>query len=657
VRDVTAGPRSWAVLGALAVVLVYFHVFMEWLFHVTKPSLFSALGSFETALALATTPLPLALLAGAAVIALWAVARATASLSGAGAAFRLARGIPAFIGTCCVLILADNFTLTVFGFGIRHTGPLGRWAYALSSLALVVYLYRVTSRAVAGLDSRAGSRALLLAALTLLVASSAGVAVAWVASPADRSDDFAGAPRTQSLPNILLLGGDGLNAEHMSCYGYDRDTTPFLRELKKSALVFQNHFPNAGSSGASTASMLTGKLPTRLRLIYPPDILRGRDAYQHLPAILRRAGYRSVQISMRHYADAYDLNLRDSFDTANFREVGSHHFSALGRGLGVAFCSQTYFLGQVWERVEERLLHILGVKKMVDAFEEATAAKKDSYRDAQRIEGLLRFIDSSPEPFFAHLHLAGTHGKTFAPRHRVFSKDKEQDRQWMPDFYDDAILDFDADVEAIVEHLSMRGKLDRTVIVIHSDHGMRWATSARIPLLIRFPTGPRSTGAGLSANTQNLDLAPTLLDYLGMEIPEWMEGRSLISSRLERLQPIISVSSRQGAEWKDGWFEMPDWGAPFYSLKAVSVVLCHRSHWFELQGNTLLTSEVAGHTAPCSDAELPSPAEVRQLVIEHLRATGYDVTSLEEPGPLSTPTPESLSAAQDSQPAGASSVP
>ena len=105
----------------MAILLVYLHVFMEWLFFVTKPSFFSALGSRETTLTLLITPLPLAALAAAVVAALWLAARVTPSPSRAAAALRLARGVPAFIGVCCLLILADNFALTILSFGIQHT--------------------------------------------------------------------------------------------------------------------------------------------------------------------------------------------------------------------------------------------------------------------------------------------------------------------------------------------------------------------------------------------------------------------------------------------------------------------------------------------------------------------------------------------------------
>ena len=98
------------------------------------------------------------------------------------------------------------------------------------------------------------------------------------------------------LPNIILLSSDGLNAGNMSVYGYERETTPFLEEFARDAMVYENAFSNSAHTGSSIASLLTGKLPTEIRLIFPPEILRGRDAYQHLPLLLRNYGYHSIHL-------------------------------------------------------------------------------------------------------------------------------------------------------------------------------------------------------------------------------------------------------------------------------------------------------------------------------------------------------------------------
>jgi len=57
-----------------------------------------------------------------------------------------------------------------------------------------------------------------------------------------------------------------------------------------------------------------GKLPTTLRLYYPPEILMGKNAYEHLPGILHQHGYENLDISMRQFVDAFDLNMLHSLN-------------------------------------------------------------------------------------------------------------------------------------------------------------------------------------------------------------------------------------------------------------------------------------------------------------------------------------------------------
>ena len=92
----------------------------------------------------------------------------------------------------------------------------------------------------------------------------------------------------------------------------------------------------------------------------------------------------------------------------------------------------------------------------------------------------------------------------------------------MTDFYDDAILQFDFNVNKILQGLADRNLLQDTIVVITSDHGVKHRNRKRVPLMFLVPTDDRRRR--VSSNTQNLDIAPTLLDYLGMDRPGWMQA-------------------------------------------------------------------------------------------------------------------------------------
>jgi membrane-anchored protein YejM (alkaline phosphatase superfamily) len=434
------------------------------------------------------------------------------------------------------------------------------------------------------------------------------------------------------LPNIILLGSDGVNSVHLKIYGYDRDTTPNINNLAKDALVVENAFPNGGNTGGSTISMLTGKFPTETHLIYPPDILTGNDAYQHLPGMLRQMGYQTVQITAHNYADAYSLNLLDGFDDANFRSEGSTFY--LGRNSFLENDSNAYFLGIELNRISERLQHAFYLRTMSNPYKVVTEPTT-TISELQRVEGLLAFLDQSDAPVFAHIHMMGTHGSSFNPRQQVFSAGKQQDNLWMTDFYDDAILDFDRYVGDIVEHLAKTGKLENTIIIIYSDHGMKYQTNERVPLIIRFPNGEQA--GRLKNNAQNLDISPTILDYLGVPQPEWMSGLSLIQGEPSIERPIFAASVAHELLILDDAFWKIDQNKltpPFYQLGQVSLIYCNRWYKLYLVNPELFYGDVQGHTAPCVADNLPDPVQAISTILDHLAENGYEVFSFPRDIPI-----------------------
>ena len=89
---------------------------------------------------------------------------------------------------------------------------------------------------------------------------------------------------------------------------------------------------------------------------------------------------------------------------------------------------------------------------------------------------------------------------------------------------------------------------DDILIVISSDHSRQRQTFQRVPLMILLPRA-EYTGV-VDVNVQLLDVAPTILSYLGQPIPDWMEGESLLSHE--------SISAERPLF---GWY-----GCPFFSF-------------------------------------------------------------------------------------------
>lgn len=617
--------ESWFVLGSLSVGCVYFYVFMEWIFFVTKPSFFSVASSGDKMLSLAITPL-FPLLPGIAAIALVGVLSCFVKpRTGEVLFFTLACLIPAGVISATIFLLIDNFTYTLFRFGVVSSESPWHLGYAALLILLMTVFTRLFFTVTRAPLPPKLFHGLMTAGLGLIILSSVAAAGVYATRDVDNKSSQH-APSQTRRPNVLIISSDGLNAEHLAVYGYERDTTPFMRDFMNGALLCENSFTNCAHSGGSLASLFTGKLPTTTKVVYPPDILRGVDAYRHLPGILGNRGYHRFDISERYYADPYDINMRNAFDIANFRTERDTAVAILPPTLARSFNIEQYFLSQMLDRIGSRLLHAFGLKRMVNIFEGVTQKGWALANDEEKVKAALAFIDKKGEPFLVHLHLMGTHGWKFTSKNPLFSAGKDQVEGWMDDFYDDAILDFDGYVKDIVRYLDKKGILDDTIVVIHTDHGPRWSTHERLPLIIRFPRGEHA--GRISYNAQYIDLAPTILDYMGLEIPPWMEGSSLLRGNINPKRPIFAVSVKGHTVNKEGFDAKPASLSPIEGLGTISAIICQRYFLMNLHEPwpyPVSWSNIKGHTAPCDEKEIPSEAQMKGLLVEHLREKGFDL--------------------------------
>ncbi len=118
---------------------------------------------------------------------------------------------------------------------------------------------------------------------------------------------------------------------------------------------------------------------------------------------------------------------------------------------------------------------------------------------------------------------------------------------------------FDMMVGQAISLLEARGKLDNTIVVITSDHGMPFPRAkaslydagSRIPLAIRWPEGIVNPGRDLNAFVNLSDLAPTFLKAAGVKPPEMMTARSLVGI-FEGKDPVEMDAAFIAMERHDG---------------------------------------------------------------------------------------------------------
>jgi arylsulfatase A-like enzyme len=365
-------------------------------------------------------------------------------------------------------------------------------------------------------------------------------------------------------------------------------------------------------------ALLTGRLPFSTHVTFPPTSLEPDDARRHLPALLKPKGYTSLQLGMRHYADAEDANLL-GFDAANYRWQDLDSVESTSGDDETAV-----FRRDLAERLDERVGHLFGLRHAIDVYAHVEGRRESPYwKDERRVETLTRYLPSAPEPWFVHAHFLDTHCCSYHPSRMVFSGgDRARDA------LDSQLREADSHVAQVIEALRTSGRLERTIVVITSDHTNGWTTKGRVPLLIRFP-GASITGR-VRENVQLADVAPTLLDYLDEPIPSWMDGVSLLDEeQRRRARPIFGISGVAGRHGVgDMLTALDEAGAPNFGAGTVTLVAGPR--WFELslEDGRLNGGLVDGHTEP--SAPTVDDRTARALLERRLEESGFRVLSVSD---------------------------
>jgi glucan phosphoethanolaminetransferase (alkaline phosphatase superfamily) len=622
-RDQAGGTEiSFITIFFLSFFSTAFYTLMEWLYFVTKPSYMSGMDVWGKIKILLQSNL-VVFIATVCIIALLFLCARVISIYKIRQIIKWSAVlIPVFFIGITLLLLIDNFTYTLFRFGIVSTSGIFRGIYGLCFLFIIFRVYKVIYPSLQQNPGNSKRSPVLWIAIFIL---SLSLLITFPDNPQEfNTQTLVDTGKVTTKPNIILVGSDGVSAKNLSLYGYDRETTPYLEKLASESLLMTNHLTNSGNTTGSVTSIFTGKLPSKIRVIYPPDMLRSVDAYQHLPGILKELGYKTVEIAIPHYLDATELNILHGFDRVNDKLVDN---GPVIQKLRTVFSNDVvFFLETIYERIDDRLCHIFYIHQMENPYSIVTQTSNPRI-DNKRLEQLDELIKEEDKPFFVHLHLLGTHGGKFNPRLRQFSKGESQDQEWMTDFYDDSILDFDGNINRIVNSLEKAGKLDNTILIIYTDHAQNWKPLERIPLMIRFPKGEYA--GTITENSQNLDIAPTILDYLDIPQPSWMGGQSLLNGNPTALRPIYSASVEKTENTANGLlYHDHSNNPPFYQFDYFTTIVCNK--WVKLStiDNQWSVGTLDSKPGLCDGLTVPSTSQMENVLLDQLKKDGFDVSSV-----------------------------
>lgn len=612
--------RIWKTNLAINLISGIVLVFMEWLFFITKPSFLST-SSFSDKLAVlfysTVFVFGMLLLLSLPIIIFCSFVQSRTRLIS-----HLLTIIPAIMLTFLALLMIDNFTYTMFKFGISNSSGLRRVIYLFVWLSLFTLIYiKLTKSVFHKLSTDAPEHSAYLPVIITLFISVLLTSL-FFRLPTELFPDKIEASSTDGFPNIILVTADGVNAKNMSLYGYERETTPFLDSIKDQLVISNNHFTNSANTGGAIVSILNGKYPTTTRMLYPPDILKGDDSYEHLSGILRENGYYTAQFAVEHYVDSTTQNMQDAFDESNGKKVN--------RFLPTNLLSERFptdsrlFLVEVESRIIDRAKHIFFIESMENTFLQITKMQKD-YKDIEKIDDSIRVISETKQPVFVHIHWMGTHGGRYYPDSTKFSAgiDRENQEPWIPDLYDDSIVDLDSGLEYLFTELSRINELSDTIILLTSDHGHQFTVKNRLPMFLYIP------GNNLlqirSSNTQHIDIAPTILDLLNLDQPDWMfQGVSMFEENRKNdlvfaTGTLRSVGGKVGNILDDDYL-LP----PFYQFDYMSIIDCDRYYWISLEEHYYWSvRSIPSYAGTCNISDYLSKSEIRNALIDRLVTDGF----------------------------------
>lgn len=337
--------------------------------------------------------------------------------------------------------------------------------------------------------------------------------------------------------NVFIYLVDTLRADHLSCYGYEKKTSPFIDKFAQDGLLFENCFANASWTRPAVASLLTG--------LYP----------------------------IKHRAE----NRKLSLDVMMLSEILDSH------GFSTAYLTSN-------ANVSENVNFSQGIDSYTMIYQTREDGSDRYYSsellNAEFFKWIEESTSSSEEPLFAYIHTMDPHGP-YSPaepflkferkdlekgrKHLGFTDNlykrrgsgelTDEDIEYAESLYDCEILHNDYHFGEFIEFLKERGLYNDSIIIFIADHGEQFmehgglthGTSIfneeiHVPLIIKFP-GTEFAGQRSDIYMSQVDVFSTILGYLGMDLPPEVDGIDLLPIiGKENLSRTILIKSYRDIE-------------------------------------------------------------------------------------------------------------
>jgi arylsulfatase A-like enzyme len=316
-------------------------------------------------------------------------------------------------------------------------------------------------------------------------------------------------PSIDGKMNVLLITLDTLRADHLGCYGYEKNTSPALDALASNSIVFDRAIAQSAVTPVSHASIMTGLNPYNhnLRSLHGGINYRLPDNRLTLAEIMGANGYETGG-----FVSAFPV---------------TEHY-----GLHQGFATW----GEAFQKDGKKVLSKTGVVNT------GTAQRAC---DATTEKAVAWLRQHARKPFFAWIHYFDVHDPIILPPDEYLRRFYPESRN-KPDVlravYDAEIAFMDDQIDLLLGELDALDIRENTVLAILSDHGeglgdhdwwghsILYQEQIRLVFILSIPG--RNSGARLSSPVRSIDLVPTLIELLGLRVPEDIDfdGRSLLET-------------------------------------------------------------------------------------------------------------------------------
>ena len=340
-------------------------------------------------------------------------------------------------------------------------------------------------------------------------------------------------------PNVLFIIIDSLRADHLSGYGYNRNTSPNIDKLSSDSILFKNAIASAPWTSPSIASIFTSQYPVVLGFNDQPVVIK--DKFLTLAEIFQQNKYKTKGI-ISHVFISSVLKFNQGFQSYDDENAKGHgHISS--------------------PSLVEKAISFL--KK---------SRKKNFFLFVHFFDPHFDYIIHEKYNYYPSYNGTLHSGQNIDRLRANASVLKKDDISFVEALYDSEISFTDEFIGKLIEKLKDFGLFDNTLIVLTSDHGEEFSERGdhwightkkvyqeqiHVPLIVKQPGSCEEKI--IEEYFDLIDLMPTIIESANLKIPNEheYEGRAINLKEKDPLinNPIISETRRwanlRSVTWKD----------------------------------------------------------------------------------------------------------